>query len=170
MHKSFFLAAFTLLATGLWAQQYRFGVVDTEYILKRIPEYNQAQAQLENMSKQWQGEVEALLSEADALRKSLDAERILLTDEMQAEREAGIKAKEEEARKLQHQYFGVEGELFKKRQELVKPIQDQVFNAVQDVARKKKLDVVFDKASSLTLLYSSDRIEISDDVLDALGY
>jgi outer membrane protein len=122
------------------------------------------------MSKTWQGEVEAMLSEIDALEKSLEAEQILLTDEMIAEREGVIKSKQEEARNLQRKYFGPEGDLFKKRLELVKPIQDQVYNAVQDVARKKKFDVVFDRASSLTMLYSSDKIDISEEVLDALGF
>jgi len=168
MQKPLFLIAFSLIASMLYGQ--RFGIVDTDYVLKKIPEYTQAQAQLDQMSKQWQGEVEALLSEADALQKSLDAERILLTDEMIAERDSLIKAKEEEARKLQRQYFGPEGDLFRKRQELVKPIQDQVYNAVQDVARKKRLDVVFDRASSLTMLYTNDKIDLSEDVLEALGY
>ncbi len=168
MRIPFFLILFSVL--GFAAQAQRFGIVDTDYILTKIPEYSQAQSQLDQMSKQWQGEVEALLSEADALQKSLDAERILLTDEMAAEREKVIKDLEQEARKLQRQYFGPEGDLFKKRQELVRPIQDQVYNAVQDVARKKKLDVVFDKASSLTMLYSSDKIDISEEVLTELGY
>ena len=158
----------SFLALGANAQ--RFGIVDTQFILSKIPEYSQAQSQIDQMSKTWQGEVEALLSETDALQKSLDAERILLTDEMAAEREKVITEKEQEARKLQRQYFGPEGDLFKKRQELVKPIQDQVYNAVQDVARKKRLDVVFDKASSLTMLYASDKIDISEDVLSELGY
>lgn len=156
--------------TAITAQAQRFAIVDTEYILKQIPEYSQAQAQLDNMSLKWQGEVEALLSEADALQKSLDAERILLTDEMAAERQQDIDDKTEAARKLQRQYFSPKGELFKKRQELVKPIQDQVYNAVQDVARKKRYDVVLDKASSLTMLYTSEKVDISDLVLDALGY
>jgi outer membrane protein len=155
----------------LQAQGQRFAYVDTQYILKKIPGYKQAQQQLDNYSKQWQGEVEALLSEADALQKSLDAEKILLTDEMVKEREKVIKDKETEARNLQRKYFSPEGELFKKRQELVKPIQDQVFNAVQDVARKKRLDAVFDKGSgALLMLYASDKIDISDDVLQVLGY
>jgi outer membrane protein len=168
MRSSLLFILFSFLALGAQAQ--RFGIVDTQYILSKIPEYSQAQSQLDQMSKTWQGEVEALLSEADALQKSLDAERILLTDEMAEEREKVISEKEQEARKLQRQYFGPEGDLFKKRQELVKPIQDQVYNAVQDVASKKRLDVVFDKASSLTMLYASDKIDISEDVLSELGY
>lgn len=168
MRFSLLLALLSLVAFSAVGQ--RFGIVDTEYVLKQIPEYSQAQNQLDQMSKQWQGEVEALLSETDALQKALDSERILLTDEMIEEREKMIKEKEDEARKLQRQYFGPTGELFKKRQELVKPIQDQVYNAVQDVARKKRLDIVFDKASSLTMLYASSKVDISDDVLEALGY
>lgn len=168
MQKRLFFGLFILIASTLHAQ--RFGIVDTEYILKQIPEYAQAQGQLDQMSKTWQGEVEAMLSEIDALEKSLEAERILLTDEMIAERDAVIKSKQEEARNLQRKYFGPQGDLFRKRLELVKPIQDQVYNAVQDAARKKKLDVVFDRASSLTMLYSSDKIDISDDVLEALGF
>jgi len=168
MQNRLFLILFSVFAIGAQAQ--RFGIVDTDYVLGKIPEYSQAQSQIDNMSKQWQGEVEALLSEADALQKSLDAERILLTDEMITERTKVITDLEQQARNLQRQYFGPEGELFKKRQELVRPIQDQVYNAVQDVARKKKLDIVFDRASSLTMLYTSDKIDISEDVLIVLGY
>lgn len=168
MQNRLFLLLFSVFAIAAQAQ--RFGIVDTDYVLGKIPEYSQAQSQLDQMSKQWQGEVEALLSEGDALQKSLDAERILLTDEMIAEREKVISDLELQARKLQRQYFGPEGELFKKRQELVRPIQDQVYNAVQDVARKKKFDVVFDRASSLTMLYTSDKIDISEEVLIVLGY
>ena len=168
MQNRLFILMFSVFAIGAQAQ--RFGIVDTDYVLGKIPEYSQAQSQLDNMSKQWQGEVEALLSEADALQKSLDAERILLTDEMIAERTKVITDLEQQARNLQRQYFGPEGELFKKRQELVRPIQDQVYNAVQEVARKKKLDIVFDRASSLTMLYTSDKVDISEDVLIVLGY
>ena len=170
MRISLLLSLFSLFAFSAFGQGTRFGTVDTEYVLKQIPEYTQAQNQLNQMSKQWQGEVEALLSEADALQKALDSERILLTDEMIGEREKMIKEKEDQARKLQRQYFGPEGDLFKKRQELIKPIQDQVYNAVQDVARKKRLDAVFDKGSSLTILYNSKKSDISEDVLEALGY
>jgi len=168
MQNRLVILLFSVFAIGAQAQ--RFGIVDTDYVLGKIPEYSQAQSQLDNMSKQWQGEVEALLSESDALQKSLDAERILLTDEMIAERTKVITDLEQQARNLQRQYFGPEGELFKKRQELVRPIQDQVYNAVQEVARKKKLDIVFDRASSLTMLYTSDKVDISEDVLIVLGY
>lgn len=170
MRNYLFLALFTAVTLTSYGQGVRFGVVDSEYVLKQIPEYTQAQNQLNQMSKQWQGEVEALLSETDALQKALDSERILLTDEMVSEREKMIKEKAEQARKLQRQYFGPTGDLFKKRQELIKPIQDQVYNAVQEVARKKRLDAVFDKGSALTILHNSKKADISEDVLEALGY
>lgn len=157
-----------LTALPMWAQ--RFGYVDTQYILEQIPEYNQAQREIDRLSEQWTGEIEALQSEADALQQSFNAEKILLTEEMQAERLAEIEAKRKEARDLQFKYYGPQGELFSKRAELVKPIQDQVYNAVQDVARRKRLDFVFDRNGSVTLLYADDKNDYSQDVLAELGY
>ena len=157
-----------LSATAVLAQ--KFAYVDSEYILAQIPDYKQAQSQLDNMSAQWQGEIESLFSEAESLESALNAEKILLTDEMIAEREEMIEKKKKEARDLQVKYFGVEGELFVKRQELVKPIQDQVYNAIQTVAKKKKIDIVFDKSSALMMLYTSKKVDISEDVLENLGY
>lgn len=162
----------TLLAlfsvTTAWGQ--RFGYVDTQYVLEQIPEYGQAQSEINRMSTQWAGEIEALRSEADALQQAFEAEKILLTEEMQTERQAEIEAKRKQARDLQIQYFGPQGELFKKRAELVKPIQDQVYNAVREVARRKKLDFVFDKNGSVTMLYANEDNDISDLVLRELGY
>lgn len=161
-----FFAIFVTTAT--WAQ--RLGYVDTKYILEQIPEYSQAQREIDRLSQEWSGEIEALQSEADALQQAFDAEKILLTEEMQQERLDAIKAKREEARNLRIKYFGPEGELFKKRAELVKPIQDQVYNAIKAVARRKKLDFVFDKTGSVTMLYADPDMDVSDDVLDELGY
>ncbi len=156
-------------ATTIWAQ--RIGYVDTKYVLEQIPEYTQAQRELDRLAEQWAGEVEALESEASALQQSFDAERILLTDEMQEERLAEIQAKRDEARNLRIKYFGPQGELFKKRAELVKPIQDQVYNAVRAVARRKRLDFVFDKTgSAVSMLYADEEYDFSDEVLDELGY
>ena len=154
--------------TSTFAQKYAF--VDTDYILSKIPEYKQAQSQLDKMSQQWQGEIESLFAESEALESALNAEKILLTDEMITQREADIVKKKAEARALQQQYFGPEGELFKKRKELVKPIQDQVYNAVQSVAKKRKYEIVFDKSSGLIMLYTNPKADISDDVLENLGY
>lgn len=161
-----FFAIFVTTAT--WAQ--RLGYVDTKYILEQIPEYSQAQREIDRLSQKWSGEIEALQSEADALQQAFDAEKILLTEEMQQERLDAIKAKREEARNLRIKYFGPEGELFKKRAELVKPIQDQVYNAIKAVARRKRLDFVFDKTGSVTMLYADPEMDVSDDVLDELGY
>ncbi len=158
------------LVFGFQVSAQRFGIVDSELILTKIPAYGQAQKQLDQLSAQWQGEVEALYSEIDALRQAFNAEKVLLTEEMQKEKLAEIAAKEKEAKELQRKYFGPQGEVFKKRQELIKPIQDQIYNAVQDVARRRKLDVVFDKSSDLITLYNSGDADISDEVLKKLGY
>lgn len=158
------------VVTGVFGQQQRIGVVDTEKILKRIPEYNTAQKQLDQLSGTWEGEVEALMLEASGMEKSYRAEKVLLTDEMRKEREEAIAKKQKEARELQRKYFGPKGELFKKRMELVKPIQDQVYNAIQDVALRRKFDLILDKANALTILYVSDKMDISDEVLVKLGY
>lgn len=158
------------LVFGFQVSAQRFGIVDSELILTKIPAYGQAQQQLDQLSVQWQGEVEALRSEIEALRQAYNAEKVLLTEEMQQEKLAEIEAKEKEARELQRKYFGPQGEVFKKRQELIRPIQDQIYNAVQDVARRRKLDVVFDKSSDLITLYNNGDADISDEVLKKLGY
>lgn len=158
------------LIFGLQLSAQKFGYVDSEYILKKIPEYNQAQRQLDQLSEQWQGEVEALYSEISALNKAYQAEKVLLTEALQKEREEMIAKKEKEARELQRKYFGPEGELFKKRSELIKPIQDQVYNAVQEVARRRRLDIMFDKSSGLIMLYTDPSADFSQDVLDKMGY
>lgn len=158
-----------IFATTIASAQ-KLGYVDTKYILEQIPEYGQAQREIDRLSKQWAGEVESLQAEAQAMQQSFDAEKILLTEEMQEERLADIQAKKDEARDLRIKYFGPEGELFKKRSELVKPIQDQVYNAVKAVAKRKRLDFVFDKTGSVSMLYADDDYDVSDDVLDELGY
>lgn len=146
----------------------RFAIVDTELVLAKMPEYAQAQRQLDQLSRTWQGEVEALRSEAEALQTAYDAEKVLLTVEKRESRVQEIKKKDEEAKELQRKYFGPEGEVYKKRVALVRPIQDKVYNAIQEVARKKKLDLVFDKASDLITLFNSGKADITDDVLRAL--
>lgn len=154
----------------LHGQNQRLAVVDTEYILKKVPEYNQAQAELDRLSAQFEGEIEALKSELLALQRALNAEKVLLTEEMIKEREEAIAKKEKQIYDTQRKYFGPEGELFKKRKSLIKPIQDQVFNAIQEVSRQKKIDIVLDKANAIAVLFVSDKVEISDDILNKLGY
>ncbi len=158
------------LVFGTTLNAQRFGIVDTELILAKMPDYSQAQKQLDQLSQQWQGEVESLLSEKEALEKAYNAEKVLLTEEKKIEKLAIIKKKEEDALALQRKYFGPDGEIFKKRRELIRPIQDKVYNAVQEVARKKKLDVVFNKSSDLVVLYNNKKADISDDVLEKLGF
>ncbi|MFN3951383.1 MAG: OmpH family outer membrane protein [Thermaurantimonas sp.] len=168
----FYLVLFVKLVfiVSMYAQNQRLAVVDTDYILKKVPEYNQAQAELDRLSAQFEGEIEALKSELLALQRALNAEKVLLTDEMIKEREEAIAKKEKQIYETQRKYFGPEGELFKKRKSLVKPIQDQVFNAIQEVSRQKKIDIVIDKANAIAVLFVSDKIDISDDILNKLGY
>ena len=137
--------------------------------MANTPEYKSAQTQIDNISVQWQKEVEAKYAEIDKLYKAFQAEEVLLTDDMKKKRESEIVAKEKEAKDLQKQHFGVDGDLFKKRQELVKPIQDKIYNAVKAIAEKGTYAVIFDKSSDLSMLYASPKYDKSDDVLDAMG-
>lgn len=152
------------------ASAQKFGYVDTEYILSNIPDYKEAQGELDKLSIEWQKQLERQYSEIDKMYKNYQAEQILLTEDMKTKREEEIIKKEKEAKEYQKQKFGVDGELFKKRQELVKPIQDKVYQAVQDVANVSGLDIIFDKSSGLTMLYSNSKYNKSDAVLKKLGY
>lgn len=168
--KKLFLTFALAIATCFVASAQKIGYVDTEYILGQIPEYKAAQAELDKQSVQWQKEIEAKYAEIDKMYKAYQAEQILLTEEMKKKREGDIVAKEKEAKDLQKQRFGVDGELFKKRQELVKPIQDKVYNAVKAIADKGGYSIIFDKAGDLTMLYANAKIDKSDDVLEQMGY
>jgi outer membrane protein len=148
----------------------KFGYVDTDYILSQIPEFKAAQAEMDKTSVQWQKEMEAKFAEIDKLYKAYQADAILLTDDMKKKRENEIINKEAEAKELQKQRFGVDGELFKKRQELVKPIQDKVYNAIKVVAEKNALGFVLDKSGQISILYANSKYDRSDDVLTYLGY
>jgi outer membrane protein len=148
----------------------KFGFVDTDYILNQIPEYKAATSELDKVAADWQKEIEAKYAEIDKLNKAFQAEKIFLTDDMMKKREAEIATRDKEVKELQKQKFGVDGELFKKRMELVKPLQDKVYSAVKAVAEKAGLAIIFDKASDLTMLYTSPRYDKSDDVLNYMGY
>ena len=165
------LIVFVLTAMiGVSAQAQRFAYVDTDYILENIPQYNEKQSQLDEIAVQWQGEVEALYSEIDRMYKDFQAEQILLIDEMKKKREDDIMEKEVEAKDLQRQRFGYQGDLFSKRQQLVKPLQDQVYEAIKEVAKGRGYAVIFDKASAMTMLYTNSKYDLSDDILEELGY
>jgi outer membrane protein len=160
-------AGLIIIASSSFAQ--KFGFVDTEFILNQIPEYKAAKSELDKNSADWQKEIEAKYAEIDKLYKTYQAEQILLTDDLKKKRENEIVNKEKDARDLQKQRFGTDGDLFKKRMELVKPIQDKVYNAVKSVAEKAGLAIVFDKASDMMMLYAKPKYDKSEDVLIFLG-
>lgn len=147
----------------------RFAYVDTEYILDMLPEYRSAQKQLEQLSADWEKEIEKKQVAIDKMYRDYTAEQVLLTEELRKKREQEIKDKEKELRDYRNQKFGYEGELFKKRQELIKPIQDKVFDAVQKVAKQGALDFIFAKGSDMIMLYSNAKYDKSDEVLTELG-
>lgn len=168
--KRIILTALIILSfTGISLAQ-KIGYVDTDYILSNIPEYKAAQAEMDKISVDWQKEIEAKYAEIDKLYKIYQAEAVLLTEDMKKKRENEIINKEKEVKELQKQRFGVDGELFKKRMELVKPIQDKVYNAVKQVAERSGLAFIFDKAGQVSLLYSNSKYDKSDDVLTFMGY
>lgn len=156
-----------IVSNNTQAQKYAY--VDTEYILDNIPEYSDAQEELDDMSKRWQKEIEAKYAKVEELYKKYQAEAVLLPDDIKVKREEEIVVKEQEVKELQRQYFGPEGELFKKRQELIQPIQEKVFNAIEGIALTSNYAFVFDKAGGMTLLYGNPKFDISDDVLDEVG-
>lgn len=162
------IVAIVLMSSVSFAQ--KMGYVDTDYILSNIPEYKAAQAEIDKVSVDWQKEIEVKYAEIDKLYKIYQAESVLLTDDMKKKRENEIVNKEKEVKELQKQRFGVDGELFNKRMELVKPIQDKVYNAVKQVAEKSGLAFIFDKAGQVSLLYSNSKYDKSEDVLNLLGY
>ena len=168
MKKAFLTIVVLLLGMNLWAQKFAF--VDTDYILKKIPSYKAAQEQLDKLSEQYQKEIEERYAEVDKMYKDYQAEKVLLTEEMKKKREEEIIAKARDTKELQMKYFGKDGMLFKKREELVKPIQDQVFNTVKEIAVEGGYAVIFDSSASPNMLYTNPRHDKSEEVLQKLGY
>jgi outer membrane protein len=163
------LAAIMLLCIGNTVQAQKIAFVNTEYILGNIPEYKIAQTQIEDLSTKWQKEVEARFAEIDKMYKTYQADATMLPDEMKRKRENEIIAKEKDVKDLQKQRFGENGDLFKKRQELIKPIQDKVYNAIEAISNTDNYAIVFDKASGATMIYTNSKYDISDNVLKKLG-
>lgn len=155
-------------AFGLGAQ--KFALVDMEYILRNVPAYEMANEQLNQVSQRWEKEVNEVSKEAETMYKNYQSDMVFLTDEQKKKREEEIVAKEKEATDLRYKYFGPEGELYKKRQSLVKPIQEDVYNAVKAVAEEKGYQTIFDRASSQSIVFASPRIDVSNEVLAKLGY
>ncbi|MFV0376566.1 MAG: OmpH family outer membrane protein [Mangrovibacterium sp.] len=168
MKKILLIAVLLVVAGAAMAQKYAF--VDTEYILTNIPAYTAAQQQLDQISGQYQKELEALHTEVEKMYTDYQAEAVLLSDDMKRKREDVIISKEKEYKNLQRQYFGPEGDLFKKREALVKPIQDDIFSAVQELANEGAYAVIFDKSGSMSMLYTNPKFDLSDQVLQKLGY
>ena len=158
-----------LFIASYQVQAQRYCVVDSKYILENLPEYKQAQTKLDEVSAQWQKDIDAKLLDVDRMYKSYKAEQVMLSDDMKKKREDEIIKKEKEAKELQKKRFGFEGDLFKRRQELVKPVQDKVYNSIQKLATSKGYDIIFDKSADLSVFYSDNKIDKSDDVLKDLG-
>ena len=167
--KKLVLASMVLFFAFSMVQAQKFAYVDTQYILDNLPEFTEAQAQLDELSNQWQKDIEAKFAEVDKMYKDYQAQSVLLPDDMKKKKEQEIIDKEKDAKNLQKQRFGKDGDLFKKRQELVKPIQEKVYNAIQEIATNNNYAVIFDKAGALSMLYANPKYDISDDVLDNLG-
>jgi outer membrane protein len=161
--------AILICTTGITASAQKFGYVDTKYILSHMPEYQAAQNEINKLSSKWQQEIEDKYAAIERLEQSYQAEKILLTDEMKKKREEEIETKRQEAKEMQKKKFGVDGELFKKREELIKPIQDKIFEAIVDVSSQSSLMCVFDKANHSNLLYTNPKHDISDKVLKKMG-
>ncbi len=158
------------LGSVLGASAQKFALVDMDYILSSIPNYEMANEQLNQLSQRWQKEVEAVAKEAETMYKNYQNEMVFLTDEQKKQREADIVAKEKSAAELRQKYFGPEGELYKKRQTLMKPIQEDVYNAVKKVSEERGYQCIFDRASSADIIFASPRIDVSNEVLEKLGY
>ncbi len=161
-----FVALFAVMA----ADAQKFALIDMEYILKSIPAYERANEQLSQVSKRWQAEVEALNTEAATMYKNYQNEVVFLSNEAKQKKQEAIVQKEKEAADLKKKYFGPEGELFKKRQSLMSPIQDEIYTAVKDVADLRGYQLVLDRASDTGIIFASPRIDISNEVLQKLGY
>ncbi len=168
--KKIILVLIALVALPVAALAQKYACVNTEYILSNIPDYSKAQSQLDKQSEAWQKELEAKFQEIDKLYKTYQQEAYLLPENLKHKREEEIIAREREAKELQNKYFGPGGDLDKKREELMKPIQDRVYSAIERIANEKRYDFILDKSGSVTLLYVNAKYDVSDQVLDLLGY
>jgi outer membrane protein len=160
------IVCFALAGNGF---SQRYAVIDSKYILNKLPEYNDAQQKLDQFSKMWQQEIDQKSANLDKMYKEYDAEKVMLSDELKKKREDEIYNKEKEVRDLQRTRFGYQGDLFKKREELIKPIQDKVYNAIQKLAAAKLYDFILDKSDGITVIFADPKLDKSDDILKELG-
>ena len=168
MKKLLLLLVISSLTLNIQAQ--KFAYVDTDYILNKIPDFKQAQDKLDALSTDWQKEIENKYSDVEKMYRAYQQEQVLLTTDMKEKREEAIINKETDAKNLQKKYFGTEGNLYLKRQELIKPIQDKIYDAIQQLAANNKYAIVFDSSSDLIMLYKNNNYDKSDKVLDLMGY
>ena len=164
------LTLLVIAAATLGASAQKFALIDMEYILKNVPSYEMANEQLNQLSQRWQKEIENKSKEAENLYQSYLADKVFLTEEQVKKREEEIVAKEKEVTELRYKYFGPQGELEKKRESLLKPIQDDIYNAVKKLAQERGFQEIFDRASSSNIIYASPQIDVSNDVLAKMGY
>ena len=168
--KRLIICAICMICVGLQVSAQKFALVDMEYIFKNIPAYERANEQLNQVSKKWQAEVDALTTEAQTLYKNYQNEVVFLSQEQKKAKQDAIVAKEKEAADLKKKYFGPDGELFKKRTALMTPIQDEIYNAVKDIAELRGYQLILDRASDTGIIFGSPKIDISSEVLRKLGY
>ena len=168
--KKFLICAICAICSFTSVSAQKFALVDMDYIFKNIPAYERANEQLSQVSKKWQAEVDALTTEAQTLYKNYQNELVFLSAEQKKTRQDAIMEKEKQAAELKRKYFGPEGELFKKRTSLMAPIQDEIYNAVKDIADLRGYQLVLDRASDAGIIFGSPKIDISNEVLQKLGY
>ena len=168
MKKFLLLLVISFLTLSIQAQ--KFAYVDTEYILNKIPDFKQAQDKLDALSTDWQKEIENKYADVEKMYRAYQQEQVLLTSDMKEKREGAIIKKETDAKNLQQKYFGPEGSLYIKRQEFIKPIQDKIYDAIQQLAVENKYAIVFDSSSDLIMLYKNNNYDKSDKVLELMGY
>ena len=159
-----------ILMTSISAYSQKFAYVDSDYILSKMTEFAQAEEKIDDFSKEWQSEIELAYEEVEQMYRDYQSEQVLLTSEMKTKREEAIMEKEKSVQSLQQKYFGNNGDLYKKRQDLIKPIQDRIFDAVQQLAASNKYSIIFDASSDLIMLYSNPELDKSDKVLELMGY
>ncbi len=167
--KKITIAVFCLLLGSFAANAQRYAIIDSKYILDKIPEYKDAQRKLDQFSELWQQEIDQKQVAMDRMVKDYEAEQVMLPDNLKKKREDEIFNKEKELRDLQRKRYGFEGDLFKKRQELIKPIQDKVYNAVQKLAVEKQYDFILDKSEGITVIFADPKLDKSEEILRSMG-
>jgi outer membrane protein len=169
MKKLLFVALMVLGTAVCASAQQRYAVIDTKYILERIPAYKEADAKLKLIGEQWQKEIDDLQVQLDKMYKNYESEQFMLTEALKKKREDELFEKEKQVRDLQKKRFGYEGDLFKERQRLIKPVQDKVYDAIQKIATSRSYDFVLDKSEGITIIFADPKLDKSDDVLKELG-